>query len=72
MTEKQTTNPFKVGDRVIFTPDEHAIGWTWYSFDRVRLKPGDAGMVTRIDKDVYLYLDDDRGRFQRECFKRTP
>ena len=71
MTGKQTDNPFKVGDCVIFTPNEHAIGRTWSTFDRVRLKPGDTGVVTRIDKDVYLYLDDDRGGFHWQCFKRT-
>jgi ATP-dependent exoDNAse (exonuclease V) alpha subunit len=71
LTENQPSNPFKLGDRVIFTPNEHSIGWTWSTFDRLRLKPGDTGVVTRIDKDVYLYLDDDRGGFHWECYKRA-
>jgi ATP-dependent exoDNAse (exonuclease V) alpha subunit len=71
MTEKQMSNPFKVGDRVIFTPDERTIGWIWPTFDRVRLKPGDTGVVTRIYKDVYLYIDDERGGFHWECFKNA-
>ena len=71
MAEKQTTSPFKVGDRVVFAPDERTIGWSWPTFERVRLKPGDTGIVTRIEKEMYLYLDDDRGGFHWECFKRT-
>jgi ATP-dependent exoDNAse (exonuclease V) alpha subunit len=71
MTEKQSVNPFKLGDRVIFTPNERSIGWEWPTFDRVRLKPGDSGVVTRIDKGAYLYLDDERGGFHWECFKRA-
>jgi ATP-dependent exoDNAse (exonuclease V) alpha subunit len=61
-------NPFKIGDKVVFTPDEHAIGWTWSSFDRLRLKPGDIGVVTKIVEDA-LYIDDGRGGFSWECFK---
>jgi hypothetical protein len=71
MTVQQQVNPFKVGDRVRFVPDEHAFGWAWSSFDRLRLQPGDTGTVTRIDKDMYLYLDDDRGGFHWECFQKA-
>ena len=71
MTDKKRTNPFQIGDRVAFTPDEHTIGWAWSSFDRLRLKPGDVGIVTRVDRDTYLYLDDDRGGFHWECFKKA-
>ena len=66
---EQKENPFKVGDRVAFRPDERAIGWTWSTFERVRLKPGDTGVITRIDENAYLYLDDGRGGFHWECFK---
>jgi hypothetical protein len=69
MNDKQQANPFKVGDSVIFAPNDHAIGWSWSSFDRLRLHPGDTGIVTRVDKEMYLYLDDDRGGFHWECFK---
>jgi hypothetical protein len=62
--------PFKIGDRVMFAPDARTIGWSYPTFDRVRLKPGDVGTVTRIDKGQYLYLDDERGGFHWECFKR--
>jgi hypothetical protein len=62
-------NPFKLGDRVVFAPNERAIGWAWSSFDRLRLKPGDAGVVTRIENNGYLYLDDERGGFHWECFQ---
>jgi hypothetical protein len=60
MIENQSTNPFKIGDRVVFAPDERSMGWDWPIFGRVRLKPGDSGVITRIEKDVYLYLDDER------------
>jgi len=60
--------PFKLGQRVVFTPNQHAIGWTYPSFDRLRLKPGDAGTITRIENDDYLFLDDERGGFHWECF----
>jgi hypothetical protein len=71
MTEAQRVNPFKIGDRVRFAPNAHAYGWAWSSFDRMRLQPGDTGVVTRIGKDVYLYLDDERGGIHWECFERV-
>ncbi len=71
MDDEQKDNPFKIGDRVTFIPDDHAVGWSWSSFDRLRLKPGDTGIVTRIGKGMYLYLDDDCGGFHWECFKKA-
>jgi hypothetical protein len=70
MTEDQSC-PFKVGDRVTFLPDEHDYGWTWPSFERIRLKPGDTGIVTRISQARYLYLDDERGGLHWESFKKA-
>lgn len=69
MTNEQNPCPFKVGDRVKFVPDAHAYGWTWPSFERMRLEPGDIGIVTRVSQDQYLYLDDERGGLHWECFK---
>lgn len=60
--------PFKLGQTVIFTPDEHAKGWSLHTFERVRLKPGEEGVITRIESNMYLYFDDDRGGFHWECF----
>ncbi len=71
MREKQLSNPFKIGDKVTFAPNEHTIGWAWSSLDRLMLKPGDTGIVTRVDREDYLYLDDGRGGFHWECFKST-
>jgi len=71
MPHGQRDCPFKIGDQVSFAPDEHATGWSWSSFERVRLKPGDNGIVTRISKEMYLYLDDERGGFHWECFKKA-
>jgi len=68
MTTEQADNPFKIGDRVVFAPNEHAIGWAWSGFDRLRLKPGDEGIVTRIENDS-LMIDDERGGFHWKCFK---
>jgi hypothetical protein len=62
------TCPFIVGQRVRFMPNEHAVGWSWPSFDRVRLHPGDTGLVTRISKEGYVWLDDERGGFHWQCF----
>jgi hypothetical protein len=59
--------PFQIGDCVVFTPNDHAVGWSWSAFDRVKLKPGDKGIITRIEKGRYLYLDDGRGGFHWQC-----
>jgi hypothetical protein len=69
MHMREAECPFKLGDRVIFAPDERAIGWSYPTFDRVRLKPGDSGTVTRIAQGKYLYLDDERGGFHWQCFQ---
>jgi hypothetical protein len=63
-------NPFKIGDRVVFDPDARTIGWTYSSFDRLRIHPGDVGTVTKIVDDMIL-IDDDRGGFAWECFKKV-
>jgi hypothetical protein len=65
------TNPFQIGDRVTFSPDARTVGYEWSSFDRLGLQPGDAGIITRISNGIYLYLDDDRGGFHWECFKKA-
>jgi hypothetical protein len=72
MTDEKAANPFNIGDVVVFSPSEHTVGREWSSFDRVRLKPGDVGVVTRIEKEDYLYLDDGRGGFHWESFKKAP
>jgi hypothetical protein len=62
--------PFKIGDQVRFVPNAHAYGWAWSSLERMRLQPGDIGVVTRIERDG-LILDDERGGFDWECFERA-
>jgi len=64
-------NPFRVGDRVTFNPAERVVGWSWSYFDRVRLHPGESGVVTRISDGEYLWLDDERGGFHWECYSHT-
>jgi hypothetical protein len=63
-------NPFKLGDRVVFNPDEWTIGWTYSSFDRLRIHPGDEGIVTKIIDDL-IFIDDGRGGFAWECFSQA-
>ena len=63
--------PFKVGDRVIFSLDEQATGWAPSTLKRARMKPGDAGMVTRIHLGQYLYVDDERGGFHWKCYEKA-
>jgi hypothetical protein len=71
MVLEKAQSPFKIGDRLVFSPDGRTVGWTWPTFERVRLKPGDSGVVTEIKNGVYIYLDDGRGGFHWECFKRA-
>ena len=63
MQAQEQRCPFKIGDRVVFSPSEHTVGWYQHAWDKFRLKPGDFGTITRIDQGVYVYLDDDRGGF---------
>jgi hypothetical protein len=67
MQKKQC--PFKVGDTVIFSPSEHTRGWYQHAWDKLRIKPGDQGIITRIDQGVYVYLDDNRGGFFFDEYK---
>ncbi|MGA3211762.1 MAG: hypothetical protein ABSD20_10685 [Terriglobales bacterium] len=66
--DEEPESPFKVGDRVTFTPDAHAVGWFQHSWEKFRLKPGDAGTVTRIADGRYIYVDDERGGYHWQCF----
>jgi hypothetical protein len=61
-------NPFKIGDQVVFDPDERTIGWTWSSFDRLRIHPGSVGTVTKI-VDGAIYTEDSCGGFAWQCFR---
>jgi hypothetical protein len=48
----QIMNPFKIGDKVIFAPDERAGGWQWLVLiARIKLKPGDVGIITQIARE---------------------
>lgn len=71
MIQESGQSPYNIGDRLVFSPDARTIGWIWPTFERVHLKPGDIGVVTRIRDGVYIYLDDGRGGFHWECFKRA-
>jgi len=64
--------PFKIGDRVLFSPSERTTGWYQHAWDRLRIKPGDHGTITKIDQGVYVYLDDNRGGFFWTEYKLAP
>jgi hypothetical protein len=65
-------NPFAVGQRVKFTPDERAQGWSWFGPETIQ--PNDIGVISRITDRDYLYIKRDDGRevggFHWECFNR--
>jgi hypothetical protein len=43
--------PFAEGERVVFVPDDHAIGWYQHAFERWGIFPGYVGAVTRVEGD---------------------
>lgn len=43
--------PFKVGDKVIFDPDEHFYGWHVMSFDRLEIYPGKILTIEKIERE---------------------
>jgi hypothetical protein len=63
--------PFHVGDKVRFIPDDHTVGWTqhFWGTPKIRLHPGDIGVVTRIENDRDVFLDDDRGGFHWNLYE---
>jgi hypothetical protein len=63
-------NPLKIGDKVIFSPNAHAIGWSWSSFERLHIEPGDVGIVTQIVGNI-IYIDEGRGGFHWGTFRRA-
>lgn len=71
------TNPFKVGDKVRFVPNERAQGWSWFGPGTIQLN--DIGIVRRIKDQNYLYITQTNcaesssvevGGFHWECFER--
>ena len=50
-----TKCPFRVGDEVVFSPNEHAIGWSYPSFARIALSRGDTGVISRIEQGTNIY-----------------
>jgi hypothetical protein len=63
-------NPFRIGDEVVFSPTAHDVGWSWPTFKRLLIKPGDSGIVTEIAGDI-IYIDDGRGGIHWRAFKRA-
>jgi hypothetical protein len=38
-------------------PDELTVGWLWTTIERLGLKPGDVGIIIRIEREDYVNLD---------------
>jgi hypothetical protein len=70
-------NPFKIGDRVQFDPNERAQGWSW--FGPGTIQPNDIGVVSRIEDKTQIFIrrdlstpdDKEVGGFYWSCFKRV-
>lgn len=69
--DKDIKCPYKIGDKVKFEPSEHCKGWHQESFDRLRIYPGYIGKITKIEKDLFIFLDDNRGGFHWIEFKKA-
>jgi hypothetical protein len=71
------SNPFRVGDKVQFVPDERARGWSW--FGPGTIQPNDIGIVSRLQDNDYLYIklsdsdpdSEEVGGFHWECFRKA-
>jgi hypothetical protein len=46
-----TSNPFYVGDKVVFAPGVRTIGWHQHSFERCGILPGQEGTVSQVSLD---------------------
>jgi len=71
------SNPFQLGDKVRFVPNERARGWSCFGPETIQ--PDDIGIVSRIQNDAYLYIkliadhpdSPEVGGFQWQCFRRA-
>jgi ATP-dependent exoDNAse (exonuclease V) alpha subunit len=69
-------NPFKIGDKVQFVPNERAQGWSW--FGPGTIQPNDIGIISRIQDRDYLYIKcidsspdgKEVGGFYWSCFRQ--
>lgn len=52
--------PFKVGDRVRFTPSERTKG-LYQNIERFGIREGEVLIIRKIKKGVYLYFDHQKG-----------
>lgn len=50
-------NPFHVGDKVVFAPNERTLGWHQHSLERWGLLPGQEGTVSQVSGD-HVEIDD--------------
>lgn len=67
------SNPFQVGDKVQFVPNERAQGWSW--FGPGTIQPNDVGIICRLESHEYVYIKRESdglevGGFHWECFRK--
>ena len=43
----------------------------WPTLDRIRLQPGDQGVVTRIEADDFVYIEDGKGGLHWQCIQKV-
>lgn len=55
-----STCPFRVGDRVIFTPSERTRG-LYQDVDRFGVRPGEPYVIAEIRDGTYLYFENGSG-----------
>jgi hypothetical protein len=71
------SNPFRLGDKVQFVPNERAQGWSW--FGPRTIQPNDIGVVSSVQDSDYLYIkrigedpgSPEVGGFHWQCFRRA-
>ena len=63
----QTPCPFRVGDRVRFTPSERTRG-LYQSIESFGIRPGETQPITEIRNGCYLYFANGSGGWPRNEF----
>jgi hypothetical protein len=74
-TMEVNSNPFRIGDKVQFVPNQRAQGWSW--FGPGTIQPNDVGIVSRIQDKNSIYItrnglaDSEVGGFHWTCFRKV-
>lgn len=63
--------PFRVGDRVVFSPSERTLG-LYQDIDRFGIKVGEQYTVMEIRDGTYLYFENGAGGWPWNEFQAAP